>query len=72
MGLRSTLLKEGLIGPTDIAVFTAMGMTWSGYLSTHIAMMDALGHRNLTNKALLSHTIGGLTAGIFAHLIMSI
>lgn len=72
MGLSSTLLKEGLIGPTDIAVFTAMGMTWSGYLSTHIAMMDALGHRNLTNKALLSHTIGGLTAGIFAHLIMSI
>lgn len=70
MGLTATLLKESLIGATDIAVFTAMGMTWSGYLSTHIAMMDALGHRELTNKALLSHTFGGLVAGIVAHLVM--
>ena len=70
MGLSDTLLKNGLIGATDIAVFTAMGMTWSGYLSTHIGMMDALGERKLTNKALLSHTIGGLCAGVSAHLFM--
>ncbi len=72
MGISASLLKDGLIGPGDIAVFTAMGMTWSGYLSTHIAMMDALGHRKLTNKAIFSHTIGGLLAGVFARLLMLI
>lgn len=60
-------LKSGLIGPNDIAVFTAMGMCWSGYLSTHIGMMDALGVRKLSSKAIISHTIGGLAAGVVAH-----
>ncbi len=60
-------LDLGLIGSNDIAVFTAMGMCWSGYLSTHVGMMDALKHRKLISAALLSHTIGGLIAGISAH-----
>ena len=60
-------LKSGLIGANDIAVFTAMGMCWSGYLSTHIGMMDALGVRKLSSKAIVSHTIGGIAAGIIAH-----
>ncbi|WP_343216817.1 CD0519/CD1768 family membrane protein [Crassaminicella profunda] len=67
LGLVTKFLEEGLIGPNDIAVFTAMGMCWSGYLSTHVGMMDALGVRQLANKAILSHTIGGLCAGIFSH-----
>jgi len=62
-------LQQGLIGGNEIAVFTAMGMCWSGYLSTHVAMMDTLGCRKLTGKAILSHTIGGLVAGVFAHLL---
>ena len=62
-------LDLGLIGSNDIAVFTAMGMCWSGYLSTHVGMMDALNHRKLISAALLSHTIGGLVAGIAAHFI---
>lgn len=69
IGLVPTLLKEGLVGANEIAVFTAMGMCWSGYLSTHIAMMDSLGCRQLTGKAIFSHTIGGLAAGISAHWI---
>ena len=60
-------LAEGLIGANEIAVFTAMGMCWSGYLSTHVGMMDALNVRQLVNNAILSHTVGGLTAGISAH-----
>ena len=60
-------LKSGLIGANDIAVFTAMGMCWSGYLSTHIGMMDALGVRKLSSKAIISHTISGIVAGIVAH-----
>ena len=69
LGLVTKFLGQNLIGANEIAVFTAMGMTWSGYLSTHVGMMDALGVRQLTNKAILAHTIGGLAAGIFAHFI---
>lgn len=60
---------EGLIDGNAIAVFTAIGMCWSGFLSTHTAMLDSLGYRELTSKAILSHTIGGLAAGISAHWI---
>jgi hypothetical protein len=67
MALIPKFLKEGLIGPNDIAVFTAMGMCWSGYLSTHVGMMDTLGVRKLVNKAIFSHTIGGIAAGVSAH-----
>jgi len=69
MALVPNFLSEGLIGGNDIAVFTAIGMCWSGYLSTHIAMMDSLGFRNLTTKAILSHTVGGVAAGVFAHYV---
>ncbi len=72
LALIPNFLSEGLIGGNDIAVFTAIGMCWSGYLSTHIAMMDSLGFRNLTQKAILSHTIGGISAGVFAHYIFLI
>jgi hypothetical protein len=63
------MLKKGLIGGNEIAVFTAMGMCWSGYLSTHVAMMDGLKCRNLTGKAILSHTVGGVVAGVAAHVM---
>lgn len=67
MGLVGPFLKEGLIGANEIAVYTAMGMCWSGYLSTHVGMMDALGTRQLASKAIASHTVGGIAAGVFAH-----
>lgn len=67
LGMVPKLLQEGAIGGNEIAVFTAMGMCWSGYLSTHVGMMDALNVRKLTNNAIFSHTIGGLAAGISAH-----
>ena len=69
MSLVPEFIKTGVITPNDIAVFTAMGMCWSGYLSTHIGMMDALDSRPLASKAILSHTIGGLVAGIAAHFL---
>ena len=72
MSLVPQFIKDGVITPNDIAVFTAMGMCWSGYLSTHVGMMDALNARELTGKAILSHTIGGLCAGISAHFIFMI
>lgn len=72
LGLVPQFIKEGAITAREIAVFTSMGMTWSGYLSTHVAMMDSLGYRKLTGKAILSHTIGGLVAGISANIIYSL
>ena len=69
MSLVPQFLVDGTITANDIAVFTAMGMCWSGYLSTHVGMMDALDSRELTGKAILSHTIGGIIAGISAHFI---
>ena len=67
LGLIPRFIQEGIINGNAIAVFTAMGMCWSGYLSTHTAMLDSLGFRSLTSKAILAHTIGGLVAGIAAH-----
>lgn len=67
LGLVPRFQEAGLIDGNAIAVFTAMGMCWSGYLSTHTAMLDSLGYRKLISKAITSHTIGGLVAGICAH-----
>jgi len=67
LSLVKHFVSEGFITGNEIAVFTAMGMCWSGFLSTHTAMLDSLGYRNLISKAILAHTIGGLVAGIFAH-----
>lgn len=46
------LLSSGLAGPQDVAVFTAMCMCWSGYLSTHVAMMASLKCSGLTGRAI--------------------
>lgn len=67
LGLLPGLYEGGKIAANDIAVFTAMCMCWSGYLSTHVAMMDALNHRELSGAAIASHTVGGLLAGISAN-----
>lgn len=61
------LVENRLANAHDVAVFTAICMCWSGYLSTHAAMMDSLKCRFLTGKAILCHTIGGLCAGVFAN-----
>lgn len=66
-GVAGQLVSDGLADAGDVAVFTAMCMCWSGYLSTHVSMMNSLGHRELISKAIISHTIGGLCAGVAAH-----
>ena len=69
LSLTAALVRQGLAGPNDIAVFTAMCMCWSGYLSTHTSMMDSLHCKELIGKAIASHTLGGLFAGVAAHWI---
>ena len=67
LGLVPEFVTKGWMDGNAIAVCTAIGMCWSGYLSTHTAMLDSLGYRNLTSKAILAHTIGGIVAAIIAH-----
>lgn len=67
LSLVPNFLAQGWADGNAIAVFTAIGMCWSGYLSTHTAMLDSLGYRDLTPKAILAHTIGGLFAAMIAH-----
>ncbi|PID26956.1 MAG: hypothetical protein CR982_07860 [Candidatus Cloacimonadota bacterium] len=67
LSIAKEFFTRGIAGGNEVAVFTAMGMCWSGYLSTHTAMLDALKSRELTSRALISHTIGGIVAGTSAH-----
>ena len=69
IGLIPGMVSTGMATGNDIAVFTAMCMCYSGYLSTHVAMMSVLKFPELTGKSILAHTIGGLCAGISAHWI---
>lgn len=69
MSLVPNFIEQGMVSGSDIAVFTAMGMCWSGYFSTHTAMLDSLGFRQLTSKAIIAHTIGGACAGVAARYI---
>ena len=69
LGLLPTFNAEGILDGNAIAVFTAIGMCWSGFLSTHTAMLDALGFRKAISKALSAHAIAGLAAGIIAHFL---
>ena len=67
LGLLPSFNDAGILDGNAIAVCTAIGMCWSGYLSTHTAMLDSLGYRHLISKAIVSHTIAGLCAGVIAH-----
>lgn len=69
LGLLPTFNTIGILDGNAIAVFTAIGMCWSGYLSTHTAMLDSLGFRKAIPKALGAHTVAGLCAGIIAHFL---
>lgn len=67
IGLVPQLVANGQAAAGDIAVFTAMCMCWSGFLSTHVSMMNALHANRFLGKAILYHTLGGLLAGVAAH-----
>ena len=69
LGNRNPGHAAGILDGNAIAVFTAIGMCWSGFLSTHTAMLDSMGYRKVISKALGSHAIAGLCAGIIAHFL---
>ncbi|MGY0216827.1 CD0519/CD1768 family membrane protein [Endozoicomonadaceae bacterium StTr2] len=66
LSMMPVFAEQGFITGSEIAVLTAMGMCWSGFLSTHTAMLDTLGQRRLISKAILAHTVAGICAGVIA------
>lgn len=67
LSLLPEFIKNGFVTGNEMAVFTGMGMCWSGFLSTYTAMYDTLGIRQCLGRAILSQIVGGITAGIVAH-----
>lgn len=67
MSLAQSYIKDKMITGNEIAVFAAFGALWSGFLSTHVAILDALGYRRLIRAAIWSHLLAGLVAGVIAN-----
>ena len=72
LGLLPTFNAAGILDGNAIAVCTAIGMCWSGFLSTHTAMLDSLGYRRVISKAIGAHAVAGLCAGVIAHFVFSL
>jgi hypothetical protein len=69
LGMIPQFLETGIIGAKELSVLTAIGICNAGFLSTHVGMMDGLRERELTTVAIVTHFIGGMSAGIFAHFL---
>ncbi|NLY21647.1 MAG: hypothetical protein GXZ08_10265 [Tissierellia bacterium] len=71
VGIIPEMIANGIANTHDIAVFVAMCMCFSGYLCTHVVMMESLDEKDLILPAILSHTVGGLCAGVAANLMFN-
>lgn len=67
LGLVPEFIAQGIMDGNAVAVFTAMGMCWSGYLSADAATLDTLGYRSLVARSFQCTFLGGITAGIVTH-----
>lgn len=67
LGLIPEMMTKGIIDSNAIAVFTAMGMCWSGFLSADAATLDSLGYRHFISRSFTCTFVGGIAAGIITH-----
>ncbi len=67
LGLIPEMMSKGIIDSNAIAVFTAMGMCWSGFLSADAATLDSLGYRHFISRSFTCTFIGGIAAGFITH-----
>lgn len=67
LGLIPEFLRNHIIDGNAVAVFTAMGMCWSGFLSVDAASLAAMGYRQWVSRSFLCTLAGGLVAGIVTH-----
>ena len=69
MGLTKGFIDQGIANAQTVAVFTGMGICMSGFLSTHIGMLDTLKQNHFVRQAIGFQLLGGLCAGVFANYI---
>lgn len=67
MGLTSGFIEIGLANARTVATFTGMGICMSGFLSTHIGILDTLGQSQFIKQAILCQLLGGFLAGMAAN-----
>lgn len=67
LGLIPEMMTKGIIDSNAIAVFTAMGMCWSGFLSADAATLDSLGYRHFISRSFTCTFVGGIAAGVITH-----
>ena len=61
------MAESGALGMHDMTVYFAIAWCWSGFLSAHASIADAMKTREITTFAMLAQLVGGLVAGILAN-----
>ena len=61
------MAESGALGMHDMTVYFAIAWCWSGFLSAHASIADAMKTREVTTFAMLAQLIGGLVAGVVAN-----
>ncbi len=67
MGLTAGFIDAGFATARTVATFTGMGICMSGFLSTHVGMLDTLGQNHFVKQAILCQLLGGFVAGAAAN-----
>lgn len=72
MGLTKGFLEQGFANAGTVAAFTGMGICWSGFLSTHVGMLDTLKQTRFVKQAILAQLFGGVVAGVAANYLFKL
>jgi hypothetical protein len=67
-----TMADAGVLSLHDMTVYIAIGYCWAGFLSVHASMADSLKVREIVTKAMGTHFIGGLVAGVVANYLFKL
>ena len=67
MGLTQGFIDAGFATANTVATFTGMGICMSGFLSTHIGMLDTLKQNHFVKPAIACQLLGGAVAGMVAN-----
>lgn len=72
MGMTRGFIDAGFATARTVAAFTGMGICMSGFLSTHIGMLDTLKQNHFVKQAIGCQLIGGAVAGFAANYLFLI
>lgn len=72
MGLTKGFLDAGYATANTVATFTGMGICMSGFLSTHVGMLDTLKQNHFVKAAIGCQLLGGLAAGVIANYLFKL